>query len=72
MVNYIANREFGAKDEKSWQLRHDYNFAGLGIPGLSMINRYVKGAGADLGRGKAEGANGSVILISPTDSKPVP
>lgn len=55
LVNYIANRELGAKDEKSWQLRHDYNFAGLGIPGLSMINRYVKGTGADLGRGKAEG-----------------
>lgn len=55
LVNYIANREFGAKDEKSWQLRHDYNFAGVGIPGLSMINRYVKGTGADLGRGKPEG-----------------
>lgn len=49
LVNYVANREFGAKDEKSWQVRHDYNFAGLGIPGLTMFNRYVKGAGADIG-----------------------
>lgn len=55
LVNYVANREFGAKDEKSWQVRHDYNFAGLGIPGLTMFNRYVKGTGADLGRNKPEG-----------------
>lgn len=52
LVNYIANREFGAKDEKSWQVRHDYNFAGLGIPGLTMFNRYVKGTGADIGTSK--------------------
>ncbi|HZJ94913.1 MAG TPA: OprD family porin [Thiopseudomonas sp.] len=55
LVNFVANREFGAKDEKSWQIRHDYNFAGLGIPGLTMFNRYVKGTGADLGAGKKEG-----------------
>lgn len=55
LVNFVANREFGAKDEKSWQVRHDYNFAGLGIPGLTMFNRYVKGTGADLGPGKSEG-----------------
>ncbi len=52
LVNFLANREFGAKDEKSWQVRHDYNFAGLGVPGLSMFNRYVKGTGASLGGGK--------------------
>ena len=55
LVNFLANREFGAKDEKSWQVRHDYNFAGLGIPGLTMFNRYVKGTGADLGANRSEG-----------------
>ena len=55
LVNFVANREFGAKDEKSWQVRHDYNFAGLGIPGLTVFNRYVKGTGADLGPGRKEG-----------------
>lgn len=53
--NFVANRDFASKDEKSWQIRHDYNFAGLGIPGLTMFNRYVKGTGADLGKGKPEG-----------------
>lgn len=55
LVNYVANRDFAAKDEKSWQVRHDYNFAGVGVPGLTMFNRYVKGTGADLGAGKSEG-----------------
>lgn len=55
LANFVANRDFAAKDEKSWQIRHDVNFAGLGIPGLTMFNRYVRGTGADLGRGRAEG-----------------
>lgn len=55
LVNYVTNRDFAAKDEMSWQVRHDYNFAGLGIPGLTVFNRYVKGTGGDLGRGKSEG-----------------
>lgn len=55
LANFVANRDFAAKDEKSWQIRHDYNFAGWGIPGLTMFNRYVKGTGADLGRNRSEG-----------------
>lgn len=55
LTNFVANRDFASKDEKSWQIRHDYNFAGLGIPGLAMFNRYVKGTGADLGKGQPEG-----------------
>lgn len=54
LVNYVTNRDFAAKDEKSWQVRHDYNFAGWGIPGLTMFNRYTKGTGADIG-GNSEG-----------------
>lgn len=55
LANFVANRDFASKDEKSWQIRHDYDFAGLGIPGLTMFNRYVKGTGADLGANKSEG-----------------
>ncbi|WP_349617970.1 OprD family porin [Azotobacter salinestris] len=29
--------------EESWQLRHDYNFAALGVPGLTLMNRYISG-----------------------------
>jgi len=29
--------------ERSWQLRYDYDFVGLGIPGLSFMTRYLQG-----------------------------
>ncbi|WP_287811275.1 OprD family outer membrane porin, partial [Pseudomonas sp.] len=29
--------------ERSWQVRHDYNFAALGVPGLTLMNRYIHG-----------------------------
>ncbi|WP_122659810.1 OprD family outer membrane porin, partial [Pseudomonas viridiflava] len=32
--------------EKSWQLRYDYNFVALGIPGLTFMSRYVSGDNA--------------------------
>jgi hypothetical protein len=38
---------------KRWAVRYDYNFAAVGIPGLTFMTRYVKGEdiGAD-GNGK--------------------
>ncbi|MBO3276422.1 OprD family porin [Pseudomonas schmalbachii] len=47
LVNYIQIGDFANKDEKSWQLRYDYNFAGLGIPGLTFMTRYVNGDNVD-------------------------
>lgn len=50
LVNYVMiDPTFGDKDEKSWQVRYDYNFAALGVPGLTFMTRYVKGtdAGSD-------------------------
>lgn len=49
LTNYIQVRDFAAQDEKSWQVRYDYNFAGLGIPGLNLMTRYVKGSNIDMG-----------------------
>lgn len=54
LVNYVQVRDFAATDEKSWQARYDYNFAGMGIPGLNLMTRYVKGSNiyrAGLSRG---------------------
>jgi hypothetical protein len=48
LVNYIQILDFANKDEKSWQARYDYNFAGIGIPGLTFMTRYVKGDNVDL------------------------
>ncbi|KAF1054250.1 MAG: Porin-like protein NicP [Stenotrophomonas maltophilia] len=43
----LANDSFNASyenaRERSWQLRHDYDFAALGLPGLTVMNRYIHG-----------------------------
>ena len=44
LTNYVQVRDFAAQDEKSWQARYDYNFAGLGVPGLNFMTRYVRGS----------------------------
>ncbi len=43
VANDSFNSAYDAADERSWQLRHDYNFAGVGIPGLVLMNRYISG-----------------------------
>ena len=55
LVNYVQIRDFAATDEKSWQARYDYNFAGLGIPGLNLMTRYVKGSNIYMGAGQSRG-----------------
>ncbi|WP_134614853.1 OprD family outer membrane porin, partial [Pseudomonas aeruginosa] len=29
--------------ERSWQLRYDFDFVGLGLPGLTFMTRYLHG-----------------------------
>ncbi|MCO3488592.1 OprD family porin [Pseudomonas aeruginosa] len=43
LVNFIQIGDFGNVDERSWQLRYDYDFGALGLPGLSFMSRYVSG-----------------------------
>ncbi|QEU01796.1 OprD family porin [Pseudomonas oryzihabitans] len=55
----IQVRNFASAEEKAWQLRYDYNFAAMGIPGLNAFVRYVKGdnvavAGGNGGNGGKE------------------
>ncbi|HEX5843875.1 MAG TPA: OprD family porin [Pseudomonas sp.] len=51
LVNYVQIGNFAAKDETSWQARYDYNFAALGIPGLTFMTRYLTGDNIDRGAG---------------------
>ncbi len=55
LVNYVQIGDFANKDEKSWQARYDYNFASIGIPGLTFMTRYLSGDNIDLGVGREEG-----------------
>jgi|TARA_R100000789_G_scaffold92373_1_gene90893 hypothetical protein len=54
LVNYVMiGADFAKADEESWQARYDYNFAAMGIPGLTFMTRYVTGDNFGTnGRGK--------------------
>ncbi|WP_085632182.1 MULTISPECIES: OprD family porin [unclassified Pseudomonas] len=43
LANDSYNSSYDNAQERSWQVRHDYNFAALGVPGLTLMNRYIKG-----------------------------
>ncbi|MFS2096606.1 OprD family porin [Pseudomonas sp. Pseusp11] len=43
LANDSYNSSYDNAREKSWQVRHDYNFAALGVPGLTLMNRYISG-----------------------------
>jgi hypothetical protein len=47
--NEVPTFEFAAPDERSWQVRYDYDFAALGIPGLVSTVRYLTGDNVDTG-----------------------
>lgn len=48
LVNFVQINDFANTEERSWQLRYDYNFAALGIPGLTFMTRYVNGDNAQV------------------------
>ncbi|MTZ12872.1 outer membrane porin, OprD family [Pseudomonas sp. JL972] len=58
LVNFIQVNDFANADEKSWQARYDYNFAAMGIPGLTFMTRYVSGDNFDRVTGADAGTEG--------------
>ena len=49
--NEVPTYEFAYTDERSYQARYDYNFAAMGIPGLTATVRYITGNNVATGRG---------------------
>jgi len=43
LVNLMQVSDFGFANERSYQLRYDYDFAASGIPGLTFMTRYGAG-----------------------------
>jgi len=43
LVNYVQISDFANRDEKSWQGRYDFDFASVGVPGLTFMTRYIYG-----------------------------
>jgi hypothetical protein len=49
---YVANSyysDFNLKDERSWQLSYELDFAEFGMPGLTYKTAYVRGSNIDAG-----------------------
>lgn len=51
--NTISYQHFLRTQEDSWQLRYDYNFAPLGLPGMTFMGRHVHGDGFKVGKESA-------------------
>ncbi|MNG19245.1 Porin-like protein NicP precursor [compost metagenome] len=47
--------DFASKDETSWQARYDFDFASIGIPGLTFMTRYLTGDNIDRGANLSDG-----------------
>ena len=47
--NSVQYSDFIGEDERSWQVRYDIDMAGFGVPGLTLMSRYVSGYGIDVG-----------------------
>ncbi|MFB4393251.1 MULTISPECIES: OprD family porin [unclassified Pseudomonas] len=54
LTNFVQINDFAGADERSWQARYDYNFASLGIPGLTFMTRYLSGDNVS----RADGSEG--------------
>jgi hypothetical protein len=48
LTHLVQINDFANRDERSWQVRHDYSFADLGLPGLKLMNRYTHGSNIEL------------------------
>ena len=43
LANSVQYSDFNYENERSWQARYDFNFAALGVPGLTFMTRYLRG-----------------------------
>ncbi|MGY2260227.1 OprD family porin [Pseudomonas sp. SDO55104_S430] len=55
LFNYVTFGDFANRDERSWQLRYDFDFVVLGVPGLTFMTRYLNGDHIDLGNNQPQG-----------------
>ena len=43
LANSVQYSDFNYENERSWQARYDFDFAAVGVPGLSFMTRYLRG-----------------------------
>ncbi len=55
LFNYVQFGDFANRDERSWQVRYDFDFASVGVPGLTFMTRYLSGTDINLGTAQQTG-----------------
>ncbi|WP_459748905.1 OprD family porin [Pseudomonas sp. 3A(2025)] len=60
LINWSA-LGFVKPGERSWQVRYDYDFAGLGMPGLKWMARWMEGNDINLGQQSHETERTSIL-----------
>ena len=71
LINLLQINDFGNEDEKSWQVRYDYDFAALGVPGLTATVRYIEGDNVDAGSFEGEDFERDLDLAYVVQSGPL-
>ncbi|NLD14798.1 MAG: OprD family porin [Gammaproteobacteria bacterium] len=56
LANYVQVRDFALTDEKSWQARFIHDFASIGVPGLTLMTRYIRGTNIYMGANAKRGS----------------
>jgi len=47
LFHFVTNQAFADQGEESIQARYDFDFAAIGIPGLNLMARYIRGSGIE-------------------------
>nr|WP_298139929.1 OprD family porin [uncultured Pseudomonas sp.] len=56
LANSVQYAEFNRPNERSMQIRYDLNMSSFGVPGLTLMTRYVKGDQIDFTKADPTGA----------------
>ncbi|TCK04799.1 OprD family outer membrane porin [Marinobacterium mangrovicola] len=59
-----SSAAFIMPDERSWGVRYGYNFKDLGLPGMKLFTRYIKGTDIDIAGGTDESQSERDIYVS--------
>lgn len=72
LVNW-STIAFYKASERSWQLRYDYDFVGMGVPGLKFMTRYLRGTDINRGPGLDDNveSENNVVLSYAVQSGPL-
>lgn len=63
LANSVLYSDFNSPNERSWQLRYDVDMAAFGVPGLSLMTRYLRGTDIDNSKVDPNGAYSYYMVL---------